>query len=64
VITIVGDGSFQYSIQSLWNAAQLHLPMLIVVCTLLTRFSVLKQKAFARTGKLFPIIVIQEASDF
>jgi transposase len=30
-------------------------------CTLLTRFSVLKQKAFARTGKLFPIIVIQEA---
>jgi transposase len=31
------------------------------VCTLLTRFSVLKQKAFARTGKSFPIIVIQEA---
>jgi transposase len=31
------------------------------ICTLLTRFSVLKQKAFARTGKLFPIIVIQEA---
>ena len=31
------------------------------ICTLLTRFSVLKQKAFARTGKSFPIIVIQEA---
>jgi transposase len=31
------------------------------ICTLLTRFSVLKQKAFGRTGKLFPIIVIQEA---
>ena len=31
------------------------------VCTLLTRFSVLKEKAFARTGKSFPIIVIQEA---
>jgi transposase len=31
------------------------------ICTLLTRFSVLKQKAFARTGKLFSIIVIQEA---
>ena len=31
------------------------------IYTLLTRFSVLKQKAFARTGKLFPIIVIQEA---
>jgi transposase len=31
------------------------------ICTLLMRFSVLKQKAFARTGKLFSIIVIQEA---
>ena len=31
------------------------------ICTLLTRFSVLKQKAFARTGKSLPIIVIQEA---
>jgi benzoylformate decarboxylase len=31
VIAIIGDGSFQYSVQSLWNAAQLHLPMLIVV---------------------------------
>ena len=31
------------------------------ICALLTRFSVLKQKAFARTGKSFPIIVIQEA---
>ena len=31
------------------------------VCTLLTRFSVLKQKALARTGKSFQIIVIQEA---
>jgi len=31
------------------------------ICALLTRFSVLRQKVFARTGKLFPIIVIQEA---
>ena len=31
------------------------------ICALLMRFSNLKQKAFARTGKLFPIIVIQEA---
>ena len=31
------------------------------ICTLLERFSVLKQKAFARTRKSFPIIVIQEA---
>jgi len=30
-------------------------------CALLTRFSALKQKALARTGKTFPIIVIQEA---
>ncbi len=31
VIAIIGDGSFQYSLQSIWNAAQLQLPMLIVV---------------------------------
>jgi benzoylformate decarboxylase len=31
VIMIVGDGSFQYSVQSIWTAAQLHLPILIVV---------------------------------
>jgi benzoylformate decarboxylase len=31
VIMIVGDGSFQYSFQSIWTAAQLHLPILIVV---------------------------------
>jgi benzoylformate decarboxylase len=48
VITIVGDGSFQYSVQSLWNAAQLHLPMLIVVMRneiycILKSFAVLEQ---------------------
>lgn len=31
VIAIIGDGSFQYSVQSLWTAAQLGLPILIVV---------------------------------
>jgi transposase len=31
------------------------------ICVLLARFSEFKQKAFARTGKSFPIIVIQEA---
>jgi benzoylformate decarboxylase len=31
VIMIVGDGSFQYSLQSIWTAAQLHLATLIVV---------------------------------
>ena len=31
MIAIIGDGSFQYSIQSLWTAAQLRLPILIVV---------------------------------
>jgi len=31
------------------------------ICALLARFSELKQKAVARTGKSFPIIVIQEA---
>jgi benzoylformate decarboxylase len=31
VIMIVGDGSFQYSVQSIWTAVQLGLPILIVV---------------------------------
>jgi len=31
VIAVIGDGAFQYSVQSIWSAAQLHLPMLIVV---------------------------------
>lgn len=31
VITIMGDGSFQYSVQSLWTAAQQHLPIAIIV---------------------------------
>ena len=31
------------------------------IAALLARFSALKQRAFARTGKLFPIIVVQEA---
>jgi benzoylformate decarboxylase len=48
VITIIGDGSFQYSVQSIWSAAQLHLPMLIVVMRneeycILKSFAVLEQ---------------------
>jgi len=31
VIAVIGDGSFQYSVQSLWTAAQLRLPILVVV---------------------------------
>jgi benzoylformate decarboxylase len=31
VTAVIGDGSFQYSVQSLWTAAQLRLPILIVV---------------------------------
>jgi benzoylformate decarboxylase len=31
VIMIIGDGSFQYSLQSIWTAAQLGLPILFVV---------------------------------
>ena len=30
-MSIIGDGSFQYSVQAIWSAAQLRLPMLIVV---------------------------------
>jgi benzoylformate decarboxylase len=48
VIVIMGDGSFQYSVQSIWNAAQLHLPMLILVLRneeycILKSFAVLEQ---------------------
>lgn len=31
LITIIGDGSFQFSVQSIWSAAQLRLPIVIVV---------------------------------
>ncbi|MGH3981399.1 MAG: benzoylformate decarboxylase [Pseudonocardiaceae bacterium] len=31
VIAIMGDGSFQYSVQSLWTAAQQHLPIVVIV---------------------------------
>jgi benzoylformate decarboxylase len=31
VIAIMGDGSFQYSVQSLWTAAQQHLPIAVIV---------------------------------
>jgi benzoylformate decarboxylase len=48
VIAIMGDGSFQYSVQSIWSAAQLRLPMLIVVLrngeyAILKSFAVLEQ---------------------
>jgi benzoylformate decarboxylase len=48
VIVIIGDGSFQYSLQSIWNAAQLHLPLLIVVMrndeyAILKSFAVVEQ---------------------
>jgi benzoylformate decarboxylase len=48
VITIIGDGSFQYSVQSLWNGARLHLPLLIVVLrngeySILKSFAVFEQ---------------------
>jgi benzoylformate decarboxylase len=48
VIAIIGDGSFQYSVQSIWSAAQLRLPLLIVVLRnkeycILKSFAVLEQ---------------------
>jgi benzoylformate decarboxylase len=47
VIAVIGDGSFQYSAQSIWTAARLRLPMLIVVMqnqeyAILKSFSVLE----------------------
>jgi benzoylformate decarboxylase len=48
VIAVIGDGSFQYSVQSIWSAAQLRLPILIVVMrnrqyTILKSFAELEQ---------------------
>ena len=48
VITIIGDGSFNYSLQSIWSAAQLQLPLLIVIMrneeyAILKSFAVLEQ---------------------
>ena len=48
VITVIGDGSFQYSVQSIWTAARLRLPMLIVVVqndeyAILKSFAMLEQ---------------------
>jgi len=48
VIAIIGDGSFQYSVQAIWSAAQLHLPLLVVVLRneqycILKSFAVLEQ---------------------
>jgi benzoylformate decarboxylase len=50
VVAIIGDGAFQYSVQSIWNAAQLGLPMLIVVMrneqyAILKSFAELEQTA-------------------
>ncbi len=48
VIAIIGDGSFQYSVQSIWTAVQLRLPMLMVIMrneeyAILKSFAVLEQ---------------------
>ncbi len=48
VLAIIGDGSFQYSVQAIWTAARLELPMLFVVLrngeyAILKSFAVLEQ---------------------
>jgi benzoylformate decarboxylase len=48
VITVMGDGSFQYSVQSIWTAARLRLPMLIIIMrneeyAILKSFAVVQQ---------------------
>ena len=32
VISLVGDGSFLFSIQNLWTAAKYHIPVVVVIC--------------------------------
>ncbi len=48
VIAVIGDGSFQYSVQALWTAAQHKLPVLFVVPRN-TEYAILK--SFAELGK-------------
>ena len=48
VVAVIGDGSFQYSVQSIWSAAQLQLPILILLIrngqyTILKSFAELEQ---------------------
>lgn len=48
VLAVIGDGSFQYSVQAIWTAAHLQVPMLIVaLCNeeycILKSFSVLEE---------------------
>jgi benzoylformate decarboxylase len=48
VVAVIGDGSFQYSVQSIWTAAQFELPILIVIMrnrqyTILKSFAELEQ---------------------
>jgi benzoylformate decarboxylase len=48
VVAVIGDGSFQYSVQSIWSAAQLKLPILILLIrngqyTILKSFAELEQ---------------------
>ena len=48
VVAVIGDGSLQYSVQSIWSAAQLQLPILIVIMrnrqyTILKSFAELEQ---------------------
>ena len=53
VITVIGDGSFQYSVQSIWSAAQLHLPMLILVLRN-EEYCILKSFAVHEEALVFP----------
>ncbi len=48
VMAVIGDGSFLYSIQSLWTAVQHNLPLLVVIPQN-TEYAILK--AFAEFGK-------------
>jgi hypothetical protein len=48
VIAVIGEGSFQYSVQSIWTAERLRLPMLIVAMrndeyAILKAFAVVEQ---------------------
>lgn len=55
VVAVIGDGSFQYSVQSIWTAARLGLPMLIVVLRN-DEYAILKSFATLEHAPVSPVL--------
>jgi benzoylformate decarboxylase len=64
VISIVGDGSFLFSIQNLWTAAKYHIPVVVVVCNnreyRAVKETCVQYKGVGATTGVFPATDIKE----